>query len=130
MKKIILTSLIVFLVLGNAFSQRQESLTKRIDQQLEKVQEKLKLDNIQLLMVKEVVVKYTQQKKALQDQEIPKEEKRVQIRELNLKQEKELSQFLNEEQIIEFRKIMKEQLKKKRKERPKGKRNGNRRNQF
>ncbi|WP_420553711.1 hypothetical protein [Tenacibaculum aiptasiae] len=130
MKKIILTGLFVFLALANVFSQQQENLTKRIDLQLEKVQEKLKLDNIQLLMVKEVVVKYSQQKRALHNQEMPKEEKKVQIRELNLKQEKELSQFLNEEQIIEFRKIMKEQLKKKRKERPRGKRNGNRRNQF
>ncbi len=127
MKKIILTSLVLFLFIGSSIAQKQKKSEKAIDKQLEKVQEKLKLDNIQLLMIKEVVVKYQKEKIALRNQEIPDEEKRIQIREINLKQEKELSQFLNEKQLIEFKKIMKEQKKEVRKDRSRKKGSGNRR---
>ena len=127
MKKIILTSLVLLLFIGSSTAQRQKNPEKAIDKQLEKVQEKLKLDNIQLLMIKEVVVKYQKEKIVLRNQEIPDKEKRILIKEINLKQEKELSQFLNEEQLVEFKKIMKEQKKEVRKNRSRKKGNGNRR---
>ncbi|MBA6155413.1 hypothetical protein H3Z83_02565 [Tenacibaculum sp. S7007] len=114
MKKIILTNLILLLFIGTLTAQRLKNPEKIINKQLEKVQEKLKLDNIQLLMIKEVVVKYQKEKIVLRNQEIPDEEK-------------ELSQFLNEEQLIEFKKIIKEQKKEVRKDRSRKKGSGNRR---
>ncbi len=129
MKKLILTSLFIFLLIGNSLAQRQKKFEKIIDKQLEKIQKKLKLDNIQLLIIKEVVLKYSHGKTALRNKEIPDEEKRIQTREINLKQEKELSQFLDKKQLIELKKIMKEQNKEVRKGRSRKKGNGSRKGQ-
>ncbi|MEX6625345.1 hypothetical protein [Tenacibaculum salmonis] len=124
MYKFIVISLLIISFTGNIVAQKNNE--KIIDKKLEKVQEKLKLDNIQLLMVKEVVVKYSNQKIALHQQEMPEQEKRIQIKELNLKQEKELQAFLDKEQLVQFNKIMKEQKKERKKSRP-SKGSGNRR---
>ncbi|WP_299161584.1 hypothetical protein [uncultured Tenacibaculum sp.] len=127
MKKIILSSLLIFLFTSNIQAQKIKDQSKIIDKQLEKVQKKLKIDNIQLLMIKEVVLKYSQEKIALLNRKIPDGEKRIQFKEINLKQEKELSQFLNEKQLIEFKKIMEKQQKKIRNRRSGRRRNSNRR---
>ncbi|WBX72787.1 hypothetical protein PG913_07670 [Tenacibaculum pacificus] len=124
MYKLIIISLLIISFTGNIVAQKNNE--KIIDKKLEKVQEKLKIDNIQLLIIKEVVLKYNNQKTALHQQEIPDQEKRIQIKELNLKQEKELQAFLDKEQLVEFNKIMKEQKKERKKSRP-SKGSGNRR---
>ncbi|CAM1333553.1 hypothetical protein [Tenacibaculum aestuariivivum] len=124
MYKLIIISLLIINFTENIVAQKNKE--KIIDKKLEKVQEKLKIDNIQLLIIKEVVLKYNHQKTALHQKEISDQEKRIKIKELNLKQEKELQTFLDKEQLVEFNKIMKEKKKERKKSRP-SKGSGNRR---
>ncbi|TDQ27560.1 hypothetical protein [Tenacibaculum caenipelagi] len=107
MKNFILTSLLFLLLTGKSFTQQQNT-DKIIDQLLEKVQEKLKLDNLQIAIIKEIILKFNQEKNNLRNKDIPIDEKRIQFQEINIRQEKELSKFLTEEQVTAFKQIMKE----------------------
>ncbi|WP_428740505.1 hypothetical protein [Tenacibaculum sp.] len=107
MKKSILASLLFLLLIGKSFAQQQNA-DEVINQQLAKVQEELKLDNLQIAIIKEIILKYNQEKENVRTKDIPIDEKRIQFQEINIKQEKELGKFLTEEQITVFKKIMKE----------------------
>lgn len=132
MNKFIFTNILLLFLSLNIFAQKKQNTEQITDKQLEKIQEKLKLDNIQLLMVKEILVKYGKEKKEIKIQEIPDQEKKVRIQEINLKQQKELHKFINNKQLDELKKIMKEHKKEFRKNRPsrKGNKNRRRRNSF
>ncbi|WBX77908.1 hypothetical protein PG911_06535 [Tenacibaculum ovolyticum] len=63
MNKFIFTNILLLFLSLNIFAQKKQNTEQITDKQLEKIQEKLKLDNIQLLMVKEILVKYGKEKK-------------------------------------------------------------------
>lgn len=127
MNKFIFINILLLFLSLNIFAQKKQNTEQITDKQLEKIQKKLKLDNIQLLMVKDILVKYGKEKKEIKVQEIPDQEKKARIQEINLKQQKELYKFINSKQLDELKKIMTEHKKEFRKNHPSRKGNRNRR---
>ncbi len=87
-----------------------EEITKN---SIGKFQEKIGLDDLQMVIVKNILLKYDNQKKLLRDQYGNSEVLMTEINDLNLTQDDELSKILTEDQIVILHEFQLEQRKEK-----------------
>ena len=110
MKKVIFSFSIFFLLGMHCNAQQSEKKgteEEQMKEQFEIIQDKLKLDNLEMALMKDILLRYADQRVALRTKEIPIDEKRVLENEITLKQEKELSTFLSKKQLKTLYKIVK-----------------------
>lgn len=77
------------------------------------IQEKLGLDGLQMVIVKNIILKYYDKKILLRDQYENSQIMMAEINEINLKQDEELSKVLTEDQIVILHEFQLEQRKEK-----------------
>ena len=87
----------------------EESIENRFTQ----IQEKLGLDGLQMVIVKNIILKYNDKKKLLRDQYENSQIMMAEINDINLKQDEELSKVLTEDQIVILHEFQLEQRKEK-----------------
>ena len=110
MKKVIFSFSIFFLLGMHCNAQQSEKKgteEEQMKEQFEIIQDKLKLDNLEMALMKDILLRYADLRVALRTKEIPIDEKRVFENEITLKQEKELSTFLSKKQLKTLYKIVK-----------------------
>jgi len=81
-------------------SSKKDNSEKNINNSLVKFQEKIGLDDLQMVLVKNIFLKYDNQKKLLIDQYENSEVMMTEFNDINLKQDDELSKILTEDQIV------------------------------
>lgn len=98
-----------FLPLSNLFAQQgQMNPEEMINMQMEKITPALDLENLEAILVKNILIKYTKERIALRNQNIEREVMMEKIKEISIKQEEELSNILSEEQLEKFKKLQEE----------------------
>jgi len=99
-----------FLTLGNIYAQQGPSMNpeEMINMQMEKIKPALDLDNLEAVLVKNILIKYTKERMELRKQNLEKEIMIEKNKEISTKQDEELSNILSEEQIEKFKKLQEE----------------------
>mgnify|MGYP003393004781 CR=1 FL=1 len=104
--------LIVFgvIFLNNLFAQQGQTVNpeEMINMQMEKIKPALDLDNLEAVLVKNILIKYTKERMELRKQNLEREIMIEKNKEISIKQEEELSNILSEEQIEKYKKLQEE----------------------
>lgn len=79
-----------------------------INMQMEKIKPALDLDNLEAILVKNVLMKYTKERMELRKQNLEREVMMEKNKEISLRQEEELSNILSEEQVEKYKKLQEE----------------------
>ncbi|MDP3352379.1 MAG: hypothetical protein Q8S44_01385 [Flavobacteriaceae bacterium] len=111
MKKLIFLMMVLgFLPLSNLFAQQGQTMNpeEMINMQMEKIKPALDLDNLESILVKNILIKYTKERMSLRNQNLEKEVMIEKNKEISIKQEEELSNILSEEQLEKYKKLQEE----------------------
>ena len=92
-------------------SNKKVTSEKSIENHFIQIQEKLGLDGLQMVIVKNIILKYNDKKILLRDQYENSQIMMAEINEINLKQDEELSKVLTEDQIVILHEFQLEQRK-------------------
>ncbi len=79
-----------------------------IKMQMEKIQPALDLDNLETVLVKNILIKYTKERMELRNQNLEREVMIEKNKEISIKQDEELSNILSEEQLEKYKKLQEE----------------------
>ncbi len=106
---------ILFFILGVILMhevQAQQTQTmnpeEMISMQMEKIKPVLDLDNLETILVKNVLIKFTKERMALRNQNLEKDLMMAKMKEINEQQTSELSEILSEDQMEKFQKLQEE----------------------
>lgn len=111
MKKLIVLMMVLgFLPLSTLFAQQGQTMNpeEMIKMQMEKIKPALDLDNLETILVKNILIKYTKERMELRNQNLEKEIMMEKNKEISIKQEEELSTILSEEQLEKYKKLQEE----------------------
>ena len=107
--KIATLVILLLLVAYNSFAQNQNFNPEDIiEKRISKIQDRLDLDDLQTMMVKNILVKYLKEKIKLRSSEEERLVKVEKIKKINLDQTEELSKILTEEQLSQLKELQKE----------------------
>lgn len=79
-----------------------------ITMQMEKIQPALDLDNLEAVLMKNILIKYTKERMALRNLNLEKEILMEKNKEISEKLDAELAELLSEEQLIKYKKLQEE----------------------
>lgn len=111
MKKILLSLIVVGLFsMNNVVAQQNPVMNpeEMINMQMEKIKTALDLDNLESILVKNILVKYTKERMELRNQNLEKEVMIEKNKEISAKQDSELAEILSEEQLEKYKKLQEE----------------------
>lgn len=99
-----------FLTLGNIYAQQGATMNpeEMINMQMEKIKPALDLDNLEAVLVKNILIKYTKERMELRNQNLDKELMIEKNKEIAIKQVEDLSKILSEEQLEKYKKLQEE----------------------
>lgn len=99
-----------FFPLNNLFAQQGQTMNPEdiINMQMEKIKPALDLDNLETILVKNILIKYTKERMALRNQNLEREVMIEKSKEISVKQDEELSNILSEEQLEKYKKLQEE----------------------
>lgn len=102
--------IIGFLTLGNIYAQQGSTMNpeEMINMQMEKIKPALDLDNLEAVLIKNILIKYTKERMELRKQNLERDIMIEKNKEISVKQEEELSNILSEEQIEKYKKLQEE----------------------
>ncbi|MCM2301302.1 MAG: hypothetical protein NDI80_01620 [Flavobacteriaceae bacterium] len=109
-KQTFLMMVIGFLTLGNIYAQQGATMNpeEMINMQMEKIKPALDLDNLEAVLVKNILIKYTKERMELRKQNLDKELMIEKNKEIAIKQVEDLSKILSEEQLEKYKKLQEE----------------------
>ena len=109
MKRIFFFVFIGFITLNTVKAQSPNFNPEEvISMQMEKIQPALDLDNLEAILMKNILIKYTKERMALRGQNLEREVLMERNKEISEKQDAELSELLSEEQLEKFKKLQEE----------------------
>lgn len=109
MKRTILILLIGLISINSSKAQNPNFNPEEvITMQMEKIQPALDLDNLEALLMKNILIKYTKERMALRGQNFEREVLIEKNNEISEKQDAELTELLSEEQLDKFKKLQEE----------------------
>jgi hypothetical protein len=111
MKKLtILMMILGFLPLSNLYGQQGQTMNpeEMINMQMEKIKPALDLDNLEAVLMKNILIKYTKERMSLRNQNLEREVMIEKNKEISIRQEEELSNILSEEQLEKYKKLQEE----------------------
>lgn len=79
-----------------------------ISMQMEKIKPALDLDNLEAILMKNILVKYTKERMELRNQNLEREVMIEKSKEITERQNAELADLLSEEQLEKFKKLQEE----------------------
>ncbi|MDO9260314.1 MAG: hypothetical protein Q7U08_00025 [Flavobacteriaceae bacterium] len=99
-----------FFSLNTIVAQQNPSMNpeEMINMQMEKIKTALDLDNLETILVKNILVKYTKERMELRTQNLEKAVMMEKNKEISAKQDAELSDILSEEQLEKYKKLQEE----------------------
>ena len=99
-----------FFSMSTIVAQQNPSINpeEMINMQMEKIKTALDLDNLEAILVKNILVKYTKERMELRNQNLEKEVMMEKNKEISARQETELSDILSEEQLEKYQKLQEE----------------------
>lgn len=91
-------------------AQQMQSMNPEeiISMQMEKIKPALDLDNLEAILIKNVLIKYTKERMDLRNQNLEREVMMAKSKEISEKQDAELADILSEEQIEKYKKLQEE----------------------
>lgn len=109
-KQTFIMVIIGFLTLGNIYAQQGSTMNpeEMINMQMEKIKPALDLDNLEAVLIKNILIKYTKERMELRKQNLEREIMMEKNKEISIKQDEELSNILSEEQIEKYKKLQEE----------------------
>lgn len=109
-KQTFLMMVIGFLTLGNIYAQQGATMNpeEMINMQMKKIKPALDLDNLEAVLVKNILIKYTKERMELRKQNLDKELMIEKNKEIAIKQVEDLSKILSEEQLEKYKKLQEE----------------------
>jgi hypothetical protein len=109
-KQTFIMMIIGFLTLGNIYAQQGSTMNpeEMINMQMEKIKPALDLDNLEAVLIKNILIKYTKERMELRKQNLERDIMIEKNKEISVKQEEELSNILSEEQIEKYKKLQEE----------------------
>lgn len=111
MKKIALFIFVIGLLFSyNSIAQQNPTMNpeEMINMQMEKIKTTLDLDNLETILVKNILLKYTKERMELRNQNLEREVMIEKNKEISTKQEEELTEILSEEQLEKYKKLQEE----------------------
>ena len=93
-------------------SNKKFTSEKSVENHFTQIQEKLGLDGLQMVIVKNIILKYNDKIKLLRDQYGNGQIMMAEIKDISLKRDEELSKVLTEDQIVIFNEFQLEERKK------------------
>ncbi|MDP2089594.1 MAG: hypothetical protein Q8J84_09365 [Flavobacteriaceae bacterium] len=99
-----------FFSLSNITAQQGQTMNpeEMINMQMEKIKPALDLDNLEAILVKNILIKYTKERMELRNQNLDRDVIIEKNKEISVKQDAELSDILSEEQLEKYKKLQEE----------------------
>lgn len=96
--------------LSNINAQQGQTMNpeEMINMQMDKIKPALDLDNLETILVKNILIKYTKERMELRKQNLEREVMIEKNKEISTKQEEELSNILSEDQLEKYKKLQEE----------------------